>query len=205
MLTLPLLAATVLGGGAWAETNPYYIGLSQTFSHDSNMLRLANGQDALPGYVRADTVSTTALLAGFDQPFGRQRGRVSLVLREDRYSNNPTFDNTGYTASAGMDWSTVERVSGTLAASANRSLQRFNTEEIGFLTQKNLESSSNLNGSVSIGLVTQYSLELTAGHRQVSNSLDQPAVQRALGGAAQRAAGLRPRQRAQARQRPTHL
>lgn len=170
-------AAALACLGAWAQTSPYYIGAAQTFQHESNLLRLATSQTAPEGYSKSDTVSSTALLGGIDQRIGRQRVHASLVLRNNRYSRNGLFNNTGYSASAGLEWQTVERLSGTFSASANRNLQRFNTEEIGFQTQRNLESVETANATVRLGLVTAYSLELDAGHRQVSNSLQDPGVQ----------------------------
>ena len=50
-----------------AETNPYYVGVSQAFTHESNVFRVATGQAE-----SSDTYSTTSLLAGIDQPFGRR-------------------------------------------------------------------------------------------------------------------------------------
>jgi hypothetical protein len=162
---------------AAAQTSPYYLGASQTLQRESNLLRLSTAQQAPEGYSQADTVSSTALLAGVDQTIGRQHVYANLALRNNRYSKNGLFNNTGYSAVAGLDWQTIARLSGSLSASANRSLQRFSTEEIGFQNQRNLESVETLNASANLGLVTQYSLELTAGHRQVSNSLQDPGVQ----------------------------
>ena len=163
--------------GAAAETSPYYIGVSQSLSHDSNLLRLPTVQTAPDGYSRADTVSGTALLAGFDQRISRQRVFADLTLRANRYSNNSVFNNTGYSLSTGLDWQTVERLSGRLSASANRSLQLMSTAELGFLTSKNLESVETFNASATLGMVTQYSLEFNGGHRQAHNSLQDPGVQ----------------------------
>lgn len=178
VLARAAVAALALQAGvAAAQSSPYYIGASQTFQHESNLLRLSTEQLTPEGYSQADTVSSTALLGGLDQRIGRQRVYANLALRNNRYSKNPLFNNTGYSATAGLEWQTVERLSGSLSASANRSLQRFNTEEIGFQTQRNLESVETLNTSVNLGLVTQYSLEFNAGHRQVSNSLQDPGVQ----------------------------
>jgi hypothetical protein len=175
--TLTLAALALSTGLAGAQTSPYFIGLSQTFSRDNNLLRLADGQAAPVGYSRADSVSSTALLAGFDQTFGRQRGYANLALRSNRYGDNAVFNNTGYTGTAGLEWSTVERVSGSLTSSASRSLQRFESPEVGFLAEKNLESAENLSATVRVGMVTEYSLELSGGYRRVHNSLQQDAVQ----------------------------
>ena len=175
MAVLVALACTSLG--AAAQSSPYSIGASQTFSHESNLLRLTTIQTTPAGYSQGDTVSSTALLAGFDQGFGRQRASANLALRANRYSNNSLFNNTSYSANTGLAWQTIERLSGTLTASANRNLQLLNTQELGFSSRRNLESVETLGASASLGLVTEYTLELNGGHRQARNSLQEPNVQ----------------------------
>jgi hypothetical protein len=162
---------------AAAESHPYYIGVSESISHDTNLLRLADGQEANTGYTRADTTMSTAFQAGIDQPFGRQRVNANLSLRDVRYRANSQFNNQGYTGSLGVDWSTAERISGSLSANANRSLSSFNNYQVGLLADKNYEDTQGLNAQVNVGLVTQYSLEFTAGHRAVSNTLDNVFLQ----------------------------
>lgn len=178
---IPAAAAAALAlcaaGGALAEPSPWFIGVSQQFTRDDNMLLLSDGQAAPAGYSRSDRISTTSLLAGFDQPFGRQRGYANVSVRANRYAENSIFDNVGYNGVVGLDWSTVNRISGTLVAAASRNLQRFGTPEVGFVAERNLETVESLAATLSKGLVTQYSLELAAGHRRVSESLQQPSVQ----------------------------
>lgn len=175
--TLALLACGLLAAPAAAqENNPYYIGLSQTFTHDTNLLRLTTRQAAPTGFSKSDTTSTTALIAGIDQPFGRQRFYGNVSLRANRFDQNKVYDNDGYTLSAGLDFSTIERVSGSVYASANRGLSRFNTEEIGLLTEKNVESVETVGATVRVGVVTEYTIELSANHRRVDNSLDDDFV-----------------------------
>jgi hypothetical protein len=175
-LALGLLAAC-LAPPAAAEANPYYIGASESVSHDNNLIRLADGQAAPDGYNRSDTVLSTALQAGIDQGFGRQHLSANLSLRDLHYQRNPTFNNQGYTGNLGLDWSTVERVSGSLLATTNRSLSTFNTYGVGLLKDRNYEDSQGYNATVSVGLVTRYSLEASLGHRAVSNTLDNQLVQ----------------------------
>ena len=169
--------ASLAATPAAAESRPYYIGISESISRDSNLLRLGDDQQATAGYSRADTIFSTALQAGIDQPFGRQRFSGNLSLRDVRYSANSQFNNQGYTGSVGLDWSTAERISGNLSASANRSLSTFNNYQVGLLADKNYEDTQGLNALVSLGLVTQYSLEFSAAHRAVSNTLDNTTLQ----------------------------
>ena len=170
------LVALWCATAAPGEVNPYFVGLSQTLTQESNLLRLSSGQDAPDGYSRSDSLSVTSLLAGFDQSFGRQHAYANLSLRDGHYSRNSAFNNQGYTANAGLDWSTIERVSGSLSLSTNRALSNFNNYGVGLLASKNLETTDGLNASFNVGLVTEYSLVASAGHRQVRNSLDNPTL-----------------------------
>jgi hypothetical protein len=173
---LACVALLLQGGVALAESSPWYVAASQSYSYESNLLRLATGQETPLGYSRNDDVWSTALLAGLDQPIGRQRIFGNLTLRKNRYSGNPQLNNTSYNASAGIDWSTIERISGSLSASANRALQTFSPDLFTSDRLNNLESTETLNGSIAVGLVTQYSVVLNAGHRQVRNSLSDPGI-----------------------------
>lgn len=175
--TLAALATLgMLAGAAHAQSSPYYIGAAQSLGYESNLLRLTTNQSAPAGFSKSDTVAVTSLLAGIDQPVGRQRFFGNAALRATRYAENKVYDNQGYALTGGIDWSTVERVSGSLAAAASRSLASFSTAEVGLLRRKNMETAKTLDASVRVGLVTQYSFEASLGHRDVSNSLDEPPV-----------------------------
>lgn len=155
---------------AAAQSSPWYLAASTSLAHESNLLRLADAQAPLAGESRSDTVLSTALVGGLNQGLGRQRLTGSLTLRDNRFDHNGKYDNQSYNGSLGLNWSTVERVSGVLAMSAARNLSTFNADGVGLLSEKNLETTRAVNGSVSVGLVTQYSFELGAGQRQVRNS-----------------------------------
>lgn len=164
------------GGGAAAQTSPWYLSGLVSFTHDDNLLRLVEGQLAPEGQSRSDGVTSVALIAGLDQPIGRQRLRGDLTLRDNRFDRNSLFDNQSYSGSLSLDWSTVGRVSGQLALGSSRALSAFNDERIGPLTQRNYETTERIDASLSLGLVTEWSLELGAGTRRVRNSLDLEAL-----------------------------
>ncbi len=168
-------STSLLAGAAHAEATPYFIGLSQNLTYERNVLRLGNNVAAPPDLSRADTVSVTGVQGGINQPFGRQRGYANLSLRQVTYNNNSIYNNQAYTASAGLDWSTVERISGTLSGTLNRSLSSFGSFGLG-VQDKNYETAQGLNASISIGLVTEFSAEASFNHRQVRNSLQKRAV-----------------------------
>lgn len=179
--TLKLARLSAVGlaviGPAAAQVSPWYVGGALSLTHDDNLLRLGETQTALPGQSRSDTLTSTSLTAGLDQPFGRQRVQASLSLRDNRFANNDRYNNQSYSGSASLDWSTVNRVSGQVGIGRSRALSTFNADVIGLLAQRNFETSEGLNASVSVGLVTAWSLELSAGHRRVRNSIDVASVQ----------------------------
>jgi hypothetical protein len=170
LLSLAAAGLATVVGTAGAEANPYYLGISQTFSHNSNLLGLGDGQEAPAGFSRSDSISSTALLAGLDQPFGRQRLFGNVALRSNRLSNNDVYNNESYALTAGLDWATVNNISGNLKASANRNLASFNSTEIGLLTKKNVETTQQFDGTVRIGVVTAWTAEASVGTRSVDYS-----------------------------------
>ncbi|MFN7726901.1 MAG: hypothetical protein ACK5QH_17730 [Rubrivivax sp.] len=167
------LAVWAAPGTALAETSPYYVGLAQTLQHSDNLLRLADGESSPSGYARSDTVSSTALLVGLDQTWGRQRLFGTGTWRDNRYRHNDLFNNRSFNVEAGVDWATVHRLSGTVRASANRSLARFNTDEFGLLTKPNTENTRLLDAVARLGVTTVWTLE--AGFRR--ESLDYSATE----------------------------
>ena len=68
------------GGGAQAQNPPYYIGISQGFTHESNVLHTERG-------AVGDTLSVTSLLAGVDQRIGRQRVFGNLNYSINRFQD----------------------------------------------------------------------------------------------------------------------
>jgi hypothetical protein len=180
-LELPALwagTALVVGSAAAAaQSSPYYVAGSLAVAQDSNLQRLADDDATPSGSSRSDTVYSTALIGGINQAIGRQRVYGSLTLRDNRFERNKQFDNQSYNGTLGLDWATVQRLSGSLSLSAVRALSPFNADGVGRLTEKNLETTQSANALVRVGLVTAYSLELSGGVRRVRNSLDQGALQ----------------------------
>jgi hypothetical protein len=176
LAALLAVAAGLAAAPAAAQSSPYYVAGSLALTHDANLLRLAGDQTPGDGESRSDVVTSTALVGGINQGIGRQRVYGSLTLRDNRFQHNDKYNNQSYNGSLGLDWSTVERVSGTLALSAARALSTFNAEGVGLLPQKNLETTQAANAAVRIGVVTAYSVELGIGQRRVRNSLDDPRV-----------------------------
>lgn len=164
-----LLAATALPP-ALAESNPYYIGASVGYTHDSNLLQLGDGQAAPAGLQKADSIVSTTLLAGFDQPISRQRVFGSLKASHNGLKNNPVYDNDSYSLAAGLDWQTVDNVSGTLHANADRNLAQFNADNLGLVTEKNVQSTRQFDATLKVGGPAALTFDAGAGFRSVDYS-----------------------------------
>ena len=155
MTRLASLCLLLIGGAAAAQTSPWYVGASQDFTRDSNIYRLANGAATPAGLSKSDLISTTSLLAGLDQPVGRQRVFGSAALRSSRFSDNKNLNNEGYALTAGLDWATANRLSGTLEANAERRLARFDPNRNPNLNiRNNIEDLTRLRADAKLGVVT---------------------------------------------------
>lgn len=125
-LSLSLLVATGCLASANAvaqedqERSPYYIGVSQSFTHDSNVFRTRDNEVS-------ETISSTGVLLGLDQHFGRQRAFADALAQVHRYRNADRLNNKSYALTAGLDWETVEFLSGALRYSTRNSLADFGT------------------------------------------------------------------------------
>lgn len=97
------------------EQSPYYIGISQGFTRDSNVLRR-------PSDEVGDTISSTGVLVGVNQRLGRQRLFADAHAQVNRYRNFTSLDNKSYSLLAGLDWETIETLSGTLRYNTRDSL-----------------------------------------------------------------------------------
>lgn len=175
----PLLLATCLAllcAGAHAQTSPYYIGGAVTVANESNLIRLRDNQALPTGFSKSDTVYTTALVAGVDQPFGRQRLFGTANLNSNRYSRNSDFNSSGYALRLGLDWQTIERVSGRVAVSSDRTV-RADVRDASdrFILRSNAETANQLDTSVSVGLVTRLSADATLQQRDVRYSAAEAA------------------------------
>lgn len=174
---IPLLAAGLLASAGapavLAQSSPYTIGVAQTFTQESNLLRVRDGQVAPPGLSASDTLSSTALVGGVDQSFGRQRLSGSLALRSNRYSKNDAFNSSGYGLNLGLDWETIERLSGRVSVGADSNQRADLRDRFGqFIGGGNTEDVKRLSSSVRLGLAGPLSLE--AGFNYYDLSYESP-------------------------------
>lgn len=148
-----------------AQANPYFVGVSQSFTHESNLFRVATNQPRT-----SDTFGTTTLFGGIDQPFGRQRLQAELAAGYSRYKDNDQLNNTRYRASIALDWETVEKLSGRLGYTINQSLARYGADEGPTLTSRNLERSQELLALARYGRESLLAAEASFAHRQLDYS-----------------------------------
>lgn len=161
----PLIAAlaTTTSCAAWAEDpSPWYLGASVSVTRDSNVFRVPDG----PG----DTYTTTSLLGGFDQAISRQRFYGSARVGYSKYQQQDNLDNVGYGLAAGWDWATIEKLTGNVNVSANRSLASLNGNSTRPTRNRNMLSNEQVSTGVRWGGDGLLSLFANYGHGRVRYS-----------------------------------
>jgi hypothetical protein len=153
--TLPATSGTT-------DRSPLYIGVSQGFTHDSNVSRVPNGP--------ADNQSSTSLLGGFDQDIGRQRVFGTAIVSVNRYQDQTQLDNTSYSLAAGLDWATINRLSGNLNASLNQSLVAPAANGVVPDTGRTIARAQFVSGGVRWGEPGRLTVEARLGHQKTSYS-----------------------------------
>jgi len=152
-------------GGIPVDPNPYYLGVSQAFTHDSNVYRIPDGP--------ADTYSTTSLLGGFDQRIGRQRVYGRAIVSGNRYLNEDTLDNVSYGVTTGIDWETVEHLSGNISASFNQNLASQPASSGIPVATRNVAQTQGIGARIRWGGVSLLTLEAGADYSNLDYSLPQ--------------------------------
>lgn len=153
---LSLLVVTWIGV-VHADPNPYFIGASVGMGHDSNVFRL-------PSAV-SDTYYSAGVLAGVDQTIGRQRVYASGTVRENRFQDLKQLDHTNYSLIAGVDWETIERLSGALSFSGNQSLFNYGGTNTLQSTIRNLEKRTETIARIKYGETSLLVLDGSFIHR----------------------------------------
>lgn len=139
------------------ERSPYYIGVSQAFTHDSNVYRTLDNEIS-------ETISSTGVLFGVDQRFGRQRFLADASAQTNRYNSDDRLDNKSYAASAELNWETIEFLSGVLKYTTRNSLADLGTTGGAAAGDQVTEE---YNASVRYGLASFLALEAGYAHRSL--------------------------------------
>ncbi|HET9820415.1 MAG TPA: hypothetical protein VFQ16_01185 [Burkholderiaceae bacterium] len=174
LLALAVAASLAAHAGTAAAqgsgTRPWYVGVVQDFTHESNVFSQPSGSKT------SDTISTTTLRGGLNAQLGRQRAYARASVFHKRYADLDGLDSTGYDAGLGLDWATIERLSGTLAANATQRQADFNSG-IATTSLKNTERSEDVTATVRLGGDGLLGLEGSLGHRRVTFSAPEFAAQ----------------------------
>jgi hypothetical protein len=142
---------------AQAQTSPYYLGVSETVTRDTNLERAPAGVAAQP--VLSDTYLSTGVRLGLDQTLSRQRLSASLNANRNQYRNQKRFDNTDYVLNTRLDWATAERWSGNLLAETRQSLDRYDVDNSRTFAGRNLVRTHTAAAQARVGLVTMYTFD----------------------------------------------
>lgn len=171
----PLIAALAAFASCSAraeDPSPFYIGVTQSLTRDSNVNRLSDGVVDPQG--RSDTYSSTGLVGGFDQPIGRQNFHGTADIRYNRYKNHDELNNTSYGLNAGWDWTSVWNLSGGVNVSANQSLAQLNGNTVVPTTSRNLVKTEQAAANLAWGGTARLSIQGGYTHSRVRFS-DQTA------------------------------
>lgn len=187
--TLALAAGLLAQGAAFGQATttdrPWYVGVTQDFTRESNVLGSPSGEIS-------DTISTTSLRGGLNQHLGRQRLRLDATLSHQRYKELSQRDNDGYNVGLVLDWETIERLSGDLAVRSQRRQADFNVGGITPVSISNIERSDDLDFTARLGDATVLSFEAGGGARSVSFSAPEYAAREYKQGSANLGVAYRP-------------
>jgi hypothetical protein len=147
---------------AASDPNPYYVGVGQSFTHDSNVYRVPSG----PG----DTYSSTSLFGGFDQPISRQRVFGKASISANRYQDQTQLNNTSYDLATGLDWATIQDLSGNLNLALNQHLAAPAASSTVPVATRNVAQTENVNALARWGGQALLSLEGTLGYSKIDYS-----------------------------------
>lgn len=145
---------------AQAQTSPWYVGVSQRFEHQSNVLQRASAV--------SDNVSSTSLVGGLDLAVGRQRvfGRASIG--HVAYSDLKALNHDSHDLTLGVNWETAGNLSGTVALESSRSLADFAAATaVTGVTSNNLTRSDGARFIARMGTASRFSLEAGGSTRRV--------------------------------------
>jgi hypothetical protein len=145
------------------DSSPWYLGVQQRFTHQDNVYNSAAA-------TTSDNISGTTLLGGLELRPGRQRFFGDFSATANRYQDSTALNHTAYNARVGLDWETVERISGNFWANAYQTLSDFSPAGLPGSTTKNLYKAQTLYGGIRVGVVTRLTGEVSLMHNRVRNS-----------------------------------
>lgn len=167
LAALPCAVALLISSPlAQAETSPYYIGASQSVTRESNVFKVSDQNDP-----RSDFIWGTSLFGGVDQMLGRQRVYARASVQNNSYNRLSRLDFVGYDVSAGLDWATIERLTGGLSYSRHRGEGDYGRpEQANAASGKFTETTEQMAASVRYGLTGDLGVTGGVEHRRSYSS-----------------------------------
>ncbi|MES2887139.1 MAG: hypothetical protein V4739_03915 [Pseudomonadota bacterium] len=157
------------GSGTAAEPkDPYYIGAGIGFTHDSNVLRQSNNDTS-------DYWTSLSLLGGLNKNLGRQRLYLDGTVSNNRYNEYKSLDNTSYGLNTGVDWETVNNLSGNVRYGVTQDLANRALAGVPATTSKNSQKTQLAGATARYGMTSRVALEGGLQYRSVDYSLAQYA------------------------------
>jgi hypothetical protein len=136
-------------------SQPWYLGALLGYTHDSNVFR----RDALKV---SDGYTSAGLIGGLHWKPGRQHLYVDGNVENNHWNSQKQLDNTSHYVVGGLDWQTVEHLSGTLRYASRENLSDFAVP--GTPADRNMERGQDASAIVRYGFVTPIGIE--AGYRR---------------------------------------
>jgi len=164
-----------LSGGAMAETSPYYLGGSLGLTRVSNPYHATDGTVFPDSAPRNDSYTTISLLAGIDQPIGRERLFGTARLSDNRWQQNSSLNGRSYDIGGGVDWEASNRWTGTVKAGFNEDLSLAPEQRVGSgvtttIYERNVLRTETVDATVKYGVNNRLSAAVGAGYRNVGYS-----------------------------------
>jgi hypothetical protein len=158
------------------ERRPWYVGAQQSFTYESNIYRSPGVAPSVIPEV-SDTISSTALLAGVDRPFGRQRIIADAAISHNRFSDESHLNHNAWRLGARLDWETIARLSGELDLRTRRDLVRHDELSLTSDIEKHLRNVNSLTLTARLGGEGRLGVEGRLGHQVVDHKSPLPEVQ----------------------------
>ncbi|HMC14432.1 MAG TPA: hypothetical protein VKI18_02290 [Albitalea sp.] len=118
---------------------------------------------------QGDTISSTGILGGLDLELGRQHLFANGTAQTNRYRNFDQLNNVSYGFTGGLNWQTIERLSGNLRYEANQSLANY--ADVQFPTTiRDVQRTQAASAAVRYGITPRLGIEGSAAHRTVNFS-----------------------------------
>lgn len=159
----PLVAAAawLAAAPAQAQDRPYYIGVSQAVTHETNIFRRGDNE-------ASDTIYSTGVLGGLNLDLSRQHVYLNATANRNRYDKRDQLDNTSYSLTTGLDWETIGNLSGDLRYTARQNLTDYSV--VGSPELKDIEEVRVASADVRYGMTSRLGLRAGVETRRVDFS-----------------------------------